>query len=236
MTEKKKGLITRMLFAVVILLLISFCFLGNTFARYTSTGEGKASVSVAKWDVAVTPATGETAEFSGFVPSADAYGDTVRTTARTNTSDKLVLVATIVNSGDVDATVTLSPTNVAEIYLAESTEMSDTVTTVDKKTITKTQVQALFSMTVYVSETEITDLKQIPSTAYDGTAITVAKTNGKAYIYATVTWTSDDLQKDGESLEVAALETRADELDTWVGQNVHHVEYTINFKAVQASV
>ena len=38
-------------FILVVLTLLSCCFLGSTFARYTSGGTGTATVQVAKWDV-----------------------------------------------------------------------------------------------------------------------------------------------------------------------------------------
>ena len=50
---KKKNLIARICGLLIVLTLISCCFLGSTFARYTSTGTGTASVAVAKWDIQV---------------------------------------------------------------------------------------------------------------------------------------------------------------------------------------
>ena len=51
---KRKNVVSKMLLLVLILTLISCCFLGSTFARYTSSGEGggaRVRCQVAKWDV-----------------------------------------------------------------------------------------------------------------------------------------------------------------------------------------
>lgn len=53
MNEKKKKILPKLFAALVVLTLISCCFLGTTFARYTSSGSGTASVTVADWDVNV---------------------------------------------------------------------------------------------------------------------------------------------------------------------------------------
>ena len=48
---KKKRIVSKLILALVVLTAISCCFLGSTFARYTSGGSGASSVDVAKWDV-----------------------------------------------------------------------------------------------------------------------------------------------------------------------------------------
>ena len=48
---KRKNVVSKMLLLVLILTLISCCFLGSTFARYTSSGNGTGTLQVAKWDV-----------------------------------------------------------------------------------------------------------------------------------------------------------------------------------------
>ena len=112
MTQRRSAA-SKLLFLVIVLTLISCCFLGNTFARYTSGETGKATVAVAEWNV-----TNETAmtdlNFSDMLsPSMAVYAGT----NRTNKTERL-LVATIRNTGDVDALVTLTtgtePTVTAE--------------------------------------------------------------------------------------------------------------------------
>ena len=48
---KRKNVVSKMLLLVLILTLISCCFLGSTFARYTSSGNGSATLNVAKWAI-----------------------------------------------------------------------------------------------------------------------------------------------------------------------------------------
>ena len=52
--KQKSRIVSKLFAALVILTLISCCFLGSTFARYTSKSTGTASVGVAKWDVDIT--------------------------------------------------------------------------------------------------------------------------------------------------------------------------------------
>lgn len=46
MTQKRK-LVSKLFVAVVVLTLVSCCFLASTFARYTSGGSGTGTVEVA---------------------------------------------------------------------------------------------------------------------------------------------------------------------------------------------
>ena len=48
---KRKSVVSKILLLVVLLTLVSCCFLGSTFARYTSSGSGTGTLQVAKWDV-----------------------------------------------------------------------------------------------------------------------------------------------------------------------------------------
>ena len=204
MTKNKK-VVSRMMFILLVLTLVSFCFVGFTFARYTSTGTGSAAVHVAKWSVnltnAVTPVEGETvATFANLSPSKDEYKGTTRTN-----STGIVKVATITNNGEVDALVTL---DFGEIAL---TTIASPATGFSADNAKKP-----FSIKFYKEDktTEITA----------GTELTVAA--GAAQdIYAVVTWTSDGL----EGI------TDADANDTMIGQNVTAVSWTISYTAVQNS-
>lgn len=202
--KKSKKSFSRLLFGVVLLTLISCCFLGNTFARYLSTGSGTGSVSVAKWSV--SHGEGEIAvDFGKLSPSKEAYVDS----ARSHTSDK-VKVATLSNDGEVSALVTLT--------------IGDTVlsTTSSYTTYTEEVVKGLFSFDLYYS-TE-TDSAEAATSEY--TTEVELDSGAKMYIYATVTWTSDDDSTTGED---------ADARDTWVGQNVTSVGTSFSYTAVQNS-
>lgn len=51
--KQKTRIASKLFAALVVLTLISCCFLGTTFARYTSGGSGTATVTVADWNVNV---------------------------------------------------------------------------------------------------------------------------------------------------------------------------------------
>ena len=69
---KKKSIITKLFVALVALTLISCCFLGSTFARYTSGGNGSATTNIAKWSITATESFGTTpVEFGDLSPAYD---------------------------------------------------------------------------------------------------------------------------------------------------------------------
>lgn len=99
---KRKSLASKLFLLVVLLTLISCCFLGSTFARYTSGGSGTATLTVAKWEIDGPAESAINVNFDKLSPSKDEYVST----ARTHSTEK-VLAATIVNKSDVSALVTL---------------------------------------------------------------------------------------------------------------------------------
>lgn len=208
MTQKRK-LVSKLFVAVVVLTLVSCCFLASTFARYTSGGSGTGTVEVATWAIS-GPGAGEiNAQFNQLSPSKDEYADTPRTH-----STAPVLVATINYEIDVNGILTL---------------------TVSEETITKTaenwgtygeeQIKGLFDIQLYTSTTDGAAVSVDGLTAYTK-AINVPATSGTYYVYAVVTWTSDDKTVTGEA---------ADARDTWVGTNVTSVGYELSYTFVQSS-
>lgn len=210
MTQKRK-LVSKLFVAVVVLTLVSCCFLASTFARYTSGGNGTGTVEVATWKV-----TGEgegqiIAKFKQLSPSMDEYKNTPRTH-----STAPVLVATITYEIDVNGILTL---------------------TVGEETITKTaenwgaydvdEIKGLFDIQLYLSNAKASSIADLTGKAVASdaeTAVTVGK--GTYYVYAVVTWTSDDDTVKGEA---------ADARDTWVGTNVTSVGYELSYTFVQSS-
>ena len=214
MTQRRSAA-SKLLFLVIVLTLISCCFLGNTFARYTSGETGKATVAVAEWNV-----TNETAmtnlNFSDMLsPSMAVYAGT----NRTNKTERL-LVATIRNTGDVDALVTLTtgtePTVTAEASYGEG------ITVNENEVPTEAEVKEVFSIKLYTNTSDnsggATEYKDPVDVSADG---------GVLYVYAEVTWTSDAGDLTGDN---------ADKRDTWIGENVTSVSYTLSYTAVQNSV
>ena len=208
---KRKNVVSKMLLLVLILTLISCFFLGSTFARYTSSGSGTGTLEVAKWDVSNTKGEIEV-NFDKLSPAMEAYegGDVYNAeNVRSHASGK-VLVAVITNKGDVSAEVTFTA---GDITLVGSGYGTDEAPTEDA-------VKGLFTIALYQG-TEESDT--------DTTTPLEKKTiaNGETlYIFAEVTWTSDD-----KTVYVDA----ADKRDTWVGENVTSVSWTISYTAVQVT-
>lgn len=214
---KRKNVVSKMLLLVVILTLISCCFLGSTFARYVSNGSGKASMSVAKWSI--SDGINEAGvEFGDLSPSMDEY----TSKARTNTSDR-VLIATIKNDGDVDALVTLSAEE-GDPFLSGDGELTygNGIGDPDDPNPSQMQAEEVFSIALYYSA------NNTPGTAtlYNGNEIEVA-VGATIFVFADVTWTSDI----SGSLTGAAADAR----DTWLGENVTTVNYVVSYTAVQNS-
>lgn len=210
MTQKRK-LVSKLFVAVVVLTLVSCCFLASTFARYTSGGSGTGTVNVATWAIS-GPGEGEfNATFDQLSPSMDEYDNSNHRTHST-----LKLVATINYEIDVNGILTLT-----------ASEETITKTADDWGTYGEEAIKGLFDIQLYLSNAEassIADLtgKEVASDAK--TAVTAGK--GTYYVYAVVTWTSDDDTVNGEA---------ADARDTWVGANVTSVGYELSYTFVQNS-
>ena len=189
MTQKRK-LVSKLFVAVVVLTLVSCCFLASTFARYTSGGSGTGTVNVATWKVTGEGAGQINAQFKQLSPSKAAYDNTPR-----KHSTAPVLVATITYDIDVNGILTL---------------------TVGEETITKTADGAAVSVDGLTAYTK---------------AINVPATSGTYYVYAVVTWTSDDDTSDDNPVTGEAADAR----DTWVGANVTSVGYELSYTFVQDS-
>lgn len=216
----KKRILTRVLIVIAALTLLSCCFLGSTFAKYVTNETGSAQVNVAKWDIGVeTAGTTNVTVNTGKLSPDDAVYDqaTHATKPRVHTSDKF-LVAIVTNNSDVKATITVSPGTSADCVVIEKP-----ATGADNyDNFTKTEAVKCFSIKLYKSDT---------NDATDATVELVSETlNAKTadpadaiYIFAEVTWTSQDTTGNGDAL------------DTWIGQYVTSVSWTLTYEAVQAS-
>lgn len=214
MTQKRK-LVSKLFVAVVVLTLVSCCFLASTFARYTSGGSGTGTVEVATWKV-----TGEgegqiNAQFNQLSPSMDEYVDTPRTH-----STAPVLVATITYEIDVNG--------ILKLTVGEETI---TKTAADWGTYDEGEIKGLFDIQLYLSNAKASSIADLTGKAVASDAETeVTAGKGTYYVYAVVTWSSDvgktDPDPDG---------TYADARDTWVGANVTSVGYDLSYTFVQNS-
>ena len=220
--KQKSRIVSKLFAALVILTLISCCFLGSTFARYTSTGTGKASVAVAKWDVDITNDTNNQnwstdVKFAKLSPSM-ADSDSV---AQSNSTGK-VLVASAVNKSDVFADLTLTITG---WKLAFNDQTVYPGATADCPTYD--MVYGVFTVNIYNGDTLVCTV------AANKNGVTEIKNwgggdQGRVNLYAEVVWTTNYAGTFAEGWD-------ADKLDTWIGENIASLGFTINCTAVQAS-
>lgn len=210
MTQKRK-LVSKLFVAVVVLTLVSCCFLASTFARYTSGGSGTGTVEVATWKVTGQGAGQINAQFKQLSPSMDAYDNTPRTH-----STAPVLVATITYEIDVNGILTLT-----------ASEETITKTATDWGAYDEDEIKGLFDIQLYLSDAKASDVESLKGKEVaSGAETPVTAGKGTYYVYAVVTWTSDDETVTGEA---------ADARDTWVGANVTSVGYDLSYTFVQNS-
>ena len=221
----KKNIASKLVLALFILTLISCCLLGSTFARYVSGGTGEATIGVAEWDVSIDDSAMATITVDDKLSPSAAVFDADATNARSNSTGRLP-VATITNNGDVNALVSVSGTDTitatAGVSFGETEVTPENYTTVSAPT--QTQVEDLFSVTLYY----YAGSDNADSASELTSAQTVAANGGSIYIYAVVTWTSDDKVE-------GATAAYADAIDTWVGENVTSLSFTLSYTAVQNS-
>lgn len=218
----KKRILTRVLIVIAALTLLSCCFLGSTFAKYVTDADGTAQIGVAKWDidVEVPAASGGTSAVtvntSKLSPDDTEYDQATHASKpRSHTSDKF-LVAIVTNKSDVKATITVSAGDTATCNVMEGAADQDGYE--DKST----DAAKCFSIKFYKSDTnDATDAtEELASETLD------AKTDSATdviYIFAEVTWTSQDATENGDTL------------DTWIGQYVTSVSWALTYTATQNS-
>ncbi len=108
MKEQKKStskVVVRSALILLLLTLISGCFLGSTFARYVSKGEGDLSAGVAEWKIDVT--MGDTEGGGQSLLGTDVFSPNMAKydSSKDRTRSVKVTLLTIVNNGAVDAYV-----------------------------------------------------------------------------------------------------------------------------------
>ncbi len=218
MTQKKR-IASKLFLLVLVMTLISCCFLGSTFARYTSGASGTGSLTVAKWDIDFDAAAGTDTSldvtFEKLSPSKDAYTGTVR-----KHRTAVVPVATIENKGDVDALVTLEVAATPTLTLTGGAAYGTGVAT-GNGAPTEEECKAVFTVKWYTNTSNSAE----GATAYT-TSVNLTAERGVLYVYAQVTWTSDIGGLTGENADIR---------DTWIGEHVSAVTWTLECTAVQNS-
>lgn len=219
--KQKTRIASKLFAALVVLTLISCCFLGTTMARYTSAGTGTATVQVAKWDINV----GENNQFAvnwdsnKLSPSASGYN--TEDPGPVSNETEVVAVAEITNNGDVNALVSVN--QVAFSVTTSAGEQKDYKTKLSgdgEIDVYLADVEGLFKLCLYTDAAG--------TTALTSDNLTV-DAKGTKTIYGKVVWTTN-YKADDEFLGA-----RNDQLDTWVGENVVSVNWSLSLTAVQAS-
>ena len=231
--KQKSRIVSKLFAALVILTLISCCFLGSTFARYTSQSTGTASVDVAKWDVDITNNASANSwatelDFAKLSPSMsdDTSADQYNSTGK-------VLVAEVKNNSEVAAKVTLS------LDGWQLTTQTDGENPADGETPTSTcptddMVYGVFQVNIYIGEAEKAKLSVAANaTVNNSVTVNLDAVSGEdvasVKIYAEVVWLTKYQNGNYTS------PWTADSLDTWIGENIASLGFTINCTAVQAS-
>lgn len=228
---KKKGIASKLFIGLTGLTLLSCCFLGTTFARYTTGSTGTAKVGVALWNVDFTEKDTTTemksldVTVTNLSPSAAEWTEENKENARQNTTGKM-LVGAITYSTEVNANLTITISDLeTDDYTFNAGEASSFGDGIASGTPSETEVNGLFSIVVYLGD----NVAGTGATAYNAsTTNSIEATDGtavKKYIFVEVTWTSADAK--GEAI--------ADKLDTWVGENITSIKYSLELSMVQTS-
>ena len=240
MKEQKKStskVIVRSALILLLLTLISGCFLGSTFARYVSKGEGDLSAGVAKWSITETPSSAEGAaavSLGDFSPNMAGY---VKDKTRKRSLNDVTLF-TLTNEGDVDAYVKVTIGETVTLYEEENQIINLDAADrggEDYYAPHSGQINSIFDLSDF--EYKI-----------DGSPVSVSSDEGYTDMYklesgktltvtAIVTWTTD-LTTDTDALytTVDAIGcVFADYRDTWLGENVVNIGWTYSWYALQGS-
>ena len=264
-----RKLLWRITAVLAVLAVVSICFVSGTFARYVSNRNGSTVTEVAKWDIDFThetePVTNNfTVTVGKLSPDKSEYGkydDDDKQSAgdgysgqRVKTTDA-VLALQITNSGDVDATLTITPPAQKALTFYEYAEDGEVVETTDKSwgsgfeigedgtvtaepTLNEAQAVITMQFALVPQNTNVADIKwyslgQEGSNLGTSLTLKAAKQEGETQtegtsvycFYARAVWTSQD-QKGKDY---------ADALDTWLGENIAKLGGEFTFAAIQAS-
>ena len=240
--EKKKRIVSKLIFALVIAVIVSMCYVGTTLARYATGDTGSATTSIAKWslsfgeNVSTTPVS-----FDSLSPASDAFGSDSGTDRSNTTGLKLIATLTYDIGVDADVTITLEKGtepdagvkfNYVKVGATSNEEPEFGSTAWSRGTVindstaapARSDVDGLFSVSLAYNTTKSTTGTTLIT---DGTAFEITAGTGTLYLYASVTWTSADTRLGSATI--------SDALDTWVGENVASVGFNISYSAVQAS-
>ena len=223
---KKKNIASKLVLVLFVLTLISCCLLGSTFARYVSGGTGSASVGIAKWDVSGLSDSMDIS-VTKISPDDAEKGTHNAENPRTHMAKPAAAIATITNNSEVDADVTVTLSGLSFKKGENVVTFGTTGWATDSKPSQAEMMDTVQLQFATVQTPGDDDWKALTYAAggsyevYNGTLATGG--SAAVSIWFRVVWVSQD----GTSY--------ADELDTWIGQNVESISATLSYTAVQSS-
>ena len=205
----KKHLKSKIVVALVAVTVLTCCFVGSTFAKYTSTKESSATVTVASWDITGVTDT-ETHNFT-FDTNNSVLSPATTGVDSTNTVTSGSLVIT--NNSAVSATLTFDVENSEVNYkVAEPTDSTLVGKISNTFSSTLTGVVSSGNTGTFNKSTKAT-------TNYASTYTVTLEPEKSVTVTFTLTWKTVD-----------------DATDTYLGINAEGVSTTVRVTAVQASV
>lgn len=211
--EKKRKLSTKIAALLLLLTVISCCFLGSTFAKYTSSTTGTATTGVALWKVNGVSENGTTSNnytitITNLSPDHDATygsGNVANTTSTTE--------YTITNESEVDALISVAVGTITPTYVSGKDTGTIGTTGVD----VGVAFAKVFTLSVTIDNSQNDSLNQLP-----------AKSSGSKSLKVQVSVSWNTLY--GEYTEAVA-----DEIDTYFGMYLQEIELDFTITATQAS-
>ena len=259
-----RKLLWRITAVLAVLAVVSICFVSGTFARYVSNRNGSTETDVAKWDIDFTDGIDAvennfTVTVGKLSPDKSEYGtldgdDKQQSTdapygQRVKTTDA-VLALQITNSGDVDATLTITPPEKNSLIFygynadgkiswgggfAIGEDGKVTAPTQEEARAVITMQFALVPQNTDVADIKWSSLGQEGSNLGTSLTLKAKSESGETsvyYFYVRSVWTSQDSKYYKDPTTAAAM---SDGLDTWLGENIAKLGGEFTFSVVQAS-
>lgn len=252
-----RKLLWRITAVLAILAVVSICFVSGTFARYVSNRNGSTVTEVAKWDIDFThetkPVTNNfTVKVGKLSPSKDEFPTPAENGEVKNRekSSGTVLALKITNSGDVDATLTITPPEKNSLIFygynadgkiswgggfAIGEDGKVTAPTQEEARAVITMQFALVPQNTDVADIKWSSLGQEGSNLGTSLTLKAKSESGETsvyYFYVRSVWTSQDSKYYKDPTTAAAM---SDGLDTWLGENIAKLGGEFTFSVVQAS-
>lgn len=254
-TEKKR-ISSKIFVALAALTLVSCCFLGTTFARYTTgTTSGSAGADIADWEIVVTDGNTSGSVADDFLVISP-VGEAHDSDERVNTIEGSGAVITITNKGQVNAEVKVTVSS-TKTYWVKDYKMNGAEVVIENGRYAYTEKELVNGQTYHDQEGreytwDGTNCRPLYSVTGVGTASDEWETYGLDDVIsvgalsivgaespATIVLGNDD----SITLAVAGATwtsdftgedgSDGDARDTWIGENVLKVGYTFTWEAVQ---